>query len=75
MRDKGKKEYQTWLVKVNLDNVKINYDTVRDYGEHLLTCDDYDFQVIIKNEMCFYDKIEWSFVDWAEIRESVAEMI
>jgi hypothetical protein len=68
-------EYQTWLVKISLDNERANYDHIKELGESLIACDDYDFKVIIKNEFYYHDKIKWGAVDFEQLRQSVADCI
>ena len=68
-------KYQTWLVCINLDNERANYEHQKELGESLLACDDYDFKVIIKNEFYYHDKIHWDEVDFNKVREHIAENI
>ena len=75
MEKTEKVKYQTWLVKVNLDNERSNYEHIVEQGESLLQMSDYDFKVALKNEFSYHDVIDWEQVDLKEIRESIADSI
>ena len=67
--------YNTWLLCVNLDNIKSNYDHMKDLGEELLACDNYDFKVILKNEFSYHDVIIFEAVDYMKVRSHIAESV
>ena len=64
-----KKDYNTWLLKVNIDNIESNYITLlKNVGFYLL---DSDFALIeqLKHDFIYYDKIDFNNLNIKQVRQ------
>ncbi len=72
--DPQKIEYNTWLLKINIDNVESNYRLVKANCRYYYIADDKDLLHICKTEFNLYDTIIWKYVDWDKMREYFKDM-
>lgn len=70
-----KKNYNTWLVKINLDNIKANYDTIKQHGKEMLKLNDEELRTFLKGQFSYNDRIIWKYVDLKSIRELIADTL
>ena len=69
------REYNTWLVRVNLNNIKTNYDTIITDGHAILRLPDDELKTFLKTQISYHDKINWSNVDIEKIREEIVDIL
>ncbi|MFW6025636.1 MAG: hypothetical protein ACOCRX_04775 [Candidatus Woesearchaeota archaeon] len=67
------RNYQNWLVKVNIENHPTSIEYIKEEGERLLVADDYDLKIMVQRNCYFHDKIDWQNVDIKELREFIAD--
>jgi len=67
-------DYMTWLLNVNVDNIQSNQEAIKEEGERLLVCDDYDLKMFLKT-LSVHDEIEFDKIDYKKVRENIAEFI
>ncbi len=63
-------EYQTYLLKINLDNIKSNYDYLMEETSNMLKMNDNELLEIFRNNTFdFHDTIDFDYIDIKEMRE------
>lgn len=69
------REYNTWLVGINLNNIKSNYDTITSGGYAILRLSDDELKTFLRTQISYHDRIIWSKVDIEKIREQIVDIL
>ena len=64
-----KKDYNTWLLKVNIDNIESNYNTLLKNVSFYLIDSDYSLIKQLKNDFVYHDKIDFDNLDIKQVRQ------
>ncbi len=68
-------EYNTLLVKLNLFNIRENYNAVKFFKPELLDMDSADLKETLQREDVFtyLDYIDWDMVDCEELKKEIED--
>ena len=70
---KEKQEYNTFLLKLNIDNIQENYERLKKDVTFLLLDSDYAILRQLKLNYTFQDKIDFNNIDIQDFKEYLKE--